>query len=257
MTSPATNPPRASSAMSADSADAPWWRQPAAPAPAHILPFAGWIVWLLVDQFCFDGGSGVRYALRTLTGLALLLWLRPWRWYPAPQWRHLPLALGIGCLVWVVWVVPESELFDRWPDLKEFYLRWLVMPFGRLPVRPHPSPYDPAVCGWALTAIRLAGSAFVIAVIEEFFFRGFLYRWLSRVDFLKQPLTRFAPLAFLWMILIFGAEHEQWAAGIFAGAAYGWLTIRTGNIWAAAWAHVLTNLLLGLYVIGSGRFGFW
>ena len=42
-----------------------------------------------------------------------------------------------------------------------------------------------------------------------------------------------------------------------AGMAYGWLTVRTGSVWAAALSHGVTNLLLGVYVIASRQYGFW
>jgi membrane protease YdiL (CAAX protease family) len=42
-----------------------------------------------------------------------------------------------------------------------------------------------------------------------------------------------------------------------AGAVYGLLAVRTGDIWAAALAHGLTNLALGAYVLLCGRYGFW
>ena len=45
--------------------------------------------------------------------------------------------------------------------------------------------------------------------------------------------------------------------GILAGLAYGLLLIRTRDIWAAVTAHVVTNLLLGFYVLVMGAYGFW
>ena len=55
----------------------------------------------------------------------------------------------------------------------------------------------------------------------------------------------------------FGLEHDRWLAGIFAGLAYGLVAIRTRDIWAAVMAHVVTNLLLGLYVLAVGAYSFW
>ena len=45
-------------------------------------------------------------------------------------------------------------------------------------------------------------------------------------------------------------------AGAMAGAFYGLVAIRQG-VGAAVVAHVVTNLLLGLYVIHTGQWGFW
>ncbi len=117
--------------------------------------------------------------------------------------------------------------------------------------------YAPSVCGWGYTLLRLAGSAFVISVIEEFFWRGFLYRWIQNVDFLDIDPGKVAWPAFLLTAAVFGAEHTEWFAGVVCGLVYGLLYVKTRDIWAACIAHATTNLLLGLYVLGTGAYQFW
>ena len=36
-----------------------------------------------------------------------------------------------------------------------------------------------------------------------------------------------------------------------------WLMLRTRNIWDCITAHMVTNLLLGIYVMCSGQWHFW
>ena len=108
-----------------------------------------------------------------------------------------------------------------------------------------------------LALMRLAGSAFVIAVSEEFFWRGFLYRWMLGKNFLRVDAGRLDPMMFPAVAVLFGLEHAQWLAGIVAGLAYGWVYWRTRDIWAAAASHVVTNFLLGLYVLATGQYHFW
>ena len=58
---------------------------------AHVLPFVMWLtmmVWL--DDPAWN------YNARTLGGLLLLVFFRPWRWYPKFQLRNLPIALESG-----------------------------------------------------------------------------------------------------------------------------------------------------------------
>ena len=117
-------------------------------------------------------------------------------------------------------------------------------------------PYDPAVCGWTLTIVKLIGSAFVIAPVEEVFFRSFLYRWLQNRDFTAVPLSRFDLSAFLWMVFLFTLEHDRPLAAAMAGGVYGLLAIRWG-LGSAILAHVVTNLALGLHVIYHGAWEFW
>ncbi len=236
----------------------------------HVIPFAVWMAILFavdVLNIAEDPSKdhalnwitlGAAYAWRTGLGLLALLWMRPWRYYPGLQRRHLLPAVGLGAAVFVLWVGFESALVQRWlPGLAEVYQRWAVFPFGELRAVTDFQPYNPAVCGWPLALMRLAGSAFVIAIIEEFFWRGFLYRWVRSLDFLDIDPGQLHWPAFLGVAAIFAIEHSEWLAGLMTGLAYGYFYIRTRDIWALALAHVVTNLLLGLYVLGTGAYHFW
>jgi CAAX prenyl protease-like protein len=52
-------------------------------------------------------------------------------------------------------------------------------------------------------------------------------------------------------------EHSLWAAGILAGLAYGWLYMKTNNLWVPILAHAVTNGMLGLWVLHTGQWTFW
>ena len=159
------------------------------------------------------------------------------------------LCIGLigGLVVNVLWVAPE---YSTW------YRTWMELPIGELPPASGPSPYEPSVCGWPLTIVKLVGSAFVIAPVEEVFFRSFLYRRLQARDFRAVPLSRFDLSSFLWMVFLFTLEHDRPVVAALAGAAYGLLAIRFG-LGSAIVAHVVTNLALGLHVICRGEWWFW
>ena len=220
---------------------------------AHIAPFAAWLVIMTL----LGDPAGWKYGVRSATCLVLLIALRPWRWYSGPRWRNVPMAIATGVVVFLVWIAGETNLAARLPALQDLYLLVGTLPPWKPLEIVSGSAYDPAVCGWAWTTTRILGSAFVIAVIEEFFWRGFLYRWLINQDFLDVD-TGLMHTAFFWVVaLAFALEHTRWLAGLAAGLAYGWLFVRTRDIWAAATAHVVTNLLLGLYVVWSAKYHFW
>ena len=91
-----------------------------------------------------------------------------------------------------------------------------------------------------MIAIRLIGSAFVISLAEELFFR----KWL--VSF-----------AGFWpMVALFAVEHDRWLVAAICGVAYGWLYLRRG-LSAAIVAHATTNLVLGLWILKTGQWQFW
>ncbi len=87
---------------------------------AHVLPFAIWLtmfVW-------FD-----EYNARTIGGIILLAIFRPWRWYPRLKLRNIPAALGVGVLIFVVWVGLETPwVAQNAPGVTEWYDRLLVDP---------------------------------------------------------------------------------------------------------------------------------
>ncbi|MDE0839217.1 MAG: CAAX prenyl protease-related protein [Kiritimatiellae bacterium] len=215
------------------------------------------MAWLLVMTFS-GGPSPYAYAFRTLFTTALLIYLRPWRWYPSLKTAHILPAVAVGLAVFVLWVIGESEIASRFPYIQELYLRWGMTPFGDLPndtiVN---SVYAPEACGWTFTIIRIVGSFAVVAIAEEFFWRGCLYRILIDRDFLNVDLNRFKPLAFTIVCVAFGFEHQRWLVGILAGAAYGGLMIKTRSLWAPALAHAVTNLALALYVVWGEHYHFW
>ncbi|MCL2104814.1 MAG: CAAX prenyl protease-related protein [Kiritimatiellaeota bacterium] len=242
----------------------------------HVVPFVVWVGVIFLLQGLASVYPCPRvlypwgYAVKSVVCAGLFLWLKPWRVYPVLKLSNVPLALLVGVIVAVVWIVPETPWLGRTaPNVQAFYHRWCIMMPGTFPNYYNPDffpalPYghlslafSPSEAGWGLTIMKLVGSAGVIAVIEEFFFRGFFYRWLRNAKFWRISLTSFDMHAFWVVVAVFGLEHDRWLAGMFAGVAYGWLTIRTGDVWAAALSHALTNLLLAVYVIGSGQYGFW
>ena len=62
--------------------------------------------------------------------------------------------------------------------------------------------------------------------------------------------------AFLWTVFLFTLEHDRPLAAALCAVVYGLLYLRCGLL-AAIVAHVTTNLLLAIYVIHSGQWGFW
>ncbi len=230
--------------------DADVWR--------HLLPFAVWIS-LMTG---LGEAAGWKYAVRTGAGLAALLAVRPWRGYGRLRWKNVPLALGVGVAVFLLWVGFESSwMKSAAPSIAEWYEKWLVGPIpggiGKLREPMTGTPYDPALTGWTLFAVHMLGTSVVIAIIEEFFWRGFLYRWLAARRFMELPLQHWDRMLFIAVAALFGLEHAEWAAGIACGLLFHWVILRTGDIWAAVLAHGVTNFLLGLYVWKFGQWHFW
>ena len=243
---------------------------------AHAAPFVLWLGVMLIgsmmhltpntasdeiETVSFLSDSQL-YTLKTiLAGLAILL-LRPWRYHIPLQRKNILPALLIGIGIFAVWVIPETEWFHNLcPTLSDLYRTWCVRPFGEL--RPETDAaiaeqaYSPAVTGWLPFGIHLLGTGAVIAVAEEFFWRGYLLRTVRTPDFLDLDAGQFHLISFAAVTLVFAAEHMEMLAGLLAGLCFGLFFVKTRDIWAASIAHAVTNLLLGIYVPLTAHWEFW
>jgi len=108
-----------------------------------------------------------------------------------------------------------------------------------------------------LTISRLAGAALVVPIMEELFWRSFLIRYVISNDYSKVAIGHFTWTSFLVTAVLFGLEHNLFLAGIIAGLTYNLLLYFTRSLTACIFAHGITNLALGLYVLVTGKWYFW
>lgn len=220
----------------------------------HILPF---IAWVAIMALPFPA-SPLKYGLQSLATLITLLLFKPWRLYSAtiPTFGQWMLGIGVGILVAIAWILPETSwITTRWPSFHEFYFRYAIRSTGASTATP--SPWAPQMAGWTGVLIRWGGSALVIAVVEEFFWRGFLMRWIAKRPWASIPFSAVPAFALIISAIVFGLEHDRWLVGIFAGLMYGALCRCTNSLFPALAAHVVTNALIGLYVLAFDAYRFW
>ena len=93
--------------------------------------------------------------------------------------------------------------------------------------------------------------------MEELFWRSLAMRWIDGRDFLAVNPRRVSFVAFALSSALFALEHSQWLAGLLAGAAYGWLYLRSGNLWIPIISHATTNGILALWIVATGSWRFW
>lgn len=211
------------------------------PAAARVMPFVVFLV-LTGCQGKFGAASADWFYLaKTLIGAWLIGQMRPlvteMRW--AVSWE----AVVVGVLIFVVWVGLDPwypKLFSTGATGNPFTI------FG-------------AGSGWAwfFIAVHVLGMTLVVPLLEEVFYRSFLYRSLADADFLSVPLNRFRPIPFLVTTVIFGLAHNEWLAGMLCGAAYQGLTLRKNRLGDAMVAHAVTNFLLGVWIVWRGAWNFW
>jgi CAAX protease family protein len=113
---------------------------------------------------------------------------------------------------------------------------------------------------WAYTflAIRFIGLALVVPIIEEFFLRGCVMRYVVDPTFWEVPFGRVTQLAVVVGTAVPMLMHpgELLAAFVWFSLVT-WLMVRTKNIWNCVAAHAVTNLLLGIYVVTQHQWQLW
>lgn len=221
------------------------------PAFKRILPFAVYMGLIFVFDLLkplvpagvfADHFTAITYPVKILavTGIVIFYWksydeLR----FDQLKAVHILGALATGVIVFVLWINMDWDFATLGSSVA----------------------YDPASLPgntyYAFLAVRLAGTALVVPVFEEIFWRSFVLRYIINQNFIEVRIGTFTWLSFIISSLLFGSEHYLWLAGIMAGVFYSLLLYWSRNIYACIIAHSVTNLLLGIYVIRTGSWQFW
>ncbi len=184
-----------------------------------------------------------------LTVAAMLLVIPGYRSFP---FRINGVAIAVGLIGGAAWIV-LCKLHLEPKVLKPLGLGGLIE-MGR---RPGFNPLKELAANpkWAyeFLAIRFLGLCLVVPIIEEFFLRGFLMRYVMHIDWFLIPFGFATPLALAVGTAVPMLMHpgELIAAAVWFSLVT-WLMLRTRNIWDCIAAHAVTNLMIGLWVLWSG-----
>lgn len=183
------------------------------------------------------------FPLQTILCGALLCW-----WRGAYEFRPFgPAAIAVGTLAGVV-------VFTAWISPQ-----WILGAAARVDgFNPTLLADSPALYAMTLT-LRFARLVLVVPFLEEVFWRGFALRYLIREDFTNVAMGTFTWLSFGIVSFAFMFEHARpdWPAALVTGALLNFVAYRTRSLGACVLAHALANLLLGLFVMRTGQWGFW
>lgn len=216
-------------------------------ALARCVPFFVFMALLALRGYLpADLGLDARwiYGLQTLVVGGLLA--AYWRSYGElvrqnlPDAREAGAAVVVGIAVFAVWV----QLDAPWMQLGTATASFVPLDANGKLV-------------WPLVLLRLAGAALVVPVMEELFWRSFLMRWVQHPGFERVDPQTVGLKAIVLSTFVFTLAHTLWLAAVVAGLAYALLYRQTGKLWTAVIAHAVTNGLLGVWVIATGRWEFW
>jgi len=226
------------------------------PVWSRVVPFAVFLAITVTLQA--GGGETTRYwwyLAKTLIGAWLVWELRSvvseMKW--AISWE----GVVVGVLVFAMWV----GIDPYYPKQDELLFK---LGFGKNPTEQPVVIWNPfaafgagSVMGWMFVVVRTVGSTALVPMLEEVFYRSFLYRYLISPEFERVSLNRMHAVSMAMTAGIFAFTHHQWLAGILCGLAYQGLVIRKNRLGDAMTAHAVTNFLLAVWVVARGDWKFW
>jgi len=214
---------------------------------AYILPMAAFLA------FTWAGGTWksfypISYIAKTIVTAVLLVVC--WRFYTKISWRYwwLGVVVGvIGIFQWVgmqLWLQQHVAFFKPSTDV--------FNPFAD-------GTFASPTIAWSFVAVRIIGAVLVVPVMEELFWRDFLWRQIiAPNDFKLARVGEFEWPAFLVVPAVFAFVHGNWwLTSIVWALMIGGLLVYTKSLGACIVAHATTNLLLALYVLRWKDWAFW
>jgi uncharacterized protein len=219
---------------------------------AYVLPMLVFLVFIGLganDTFkrLVPHAYAVSYVVRTLAVAVLLAVF--WRRYTPIRWNHWWLGVLVGVVGIFQWVGMQLLLQK-------------YVPF----FRPSGDAFDPTAefAGspamlYAFIAVRLIGAVLVVPVMEELFWRDFLWRQiLAPNDFKLADVGEWGWAPFLGVSVAFAVVHGNWwLTSIVWALMIAGLLVYTKSLGACIIAHAVTNLLLGVYVLRYRDWAFW
>jgi len=194
------------------------------------------------------------YTIKIALTLAAMAFVLPgYREFPVRFTRWGLIAGLIGGPIWIGLCLLDWEHAYIAPLLEKIGAGGLIgagdraafNPFVELAAKP---PY-----AWAFLAVRFLGLVAVVPIVEEFFLRGWLMRFVMERNWWEVPFGKAGATAIVLGTAVPMLMHpgELLAAAVWF-SMITWLMLHTRNIWDCVAAHALTNLMLGIYVVSTG-----
>ena len=240
---------------------------------AHVVPFAVFMVFMLLYQFVgeamlweHDLAPWYRhwpeqffYPLQTIATLAVLIFF--WRHYELKWSNKVWFGAAAGFVGIAAWLLPTT-LYDYYemtgkPDSFFEKLSGLA---------PRKEGFDPGVFSdpmayWASLTLRVFRAVVIVALVEEIFWRGFLMRFLLKMDgnYWKVPFGKPAWISFFVVTGAFMLAHAplDWAGAFVYGSLTFGVAVWTRSLLACVVMHGVANATLAWYVMTYAKYGMW
>jgi CAAX prenyl protease-like protein len=212
------------------------------PSLPYIAPFAIFLLFLAIK-----GHLPFEYPIRVLTVAAVLIAFS--RGVVSLRIARPVTSTLAGVAVFLLWIGPDL----LWPAYRQ---HWLFHNF--LMGAAQSSLPEHVRTDYAFLFFRIIGTALLVPIVEELFWRAWLMRYLINPDVQKVRLGAYTALSFWLTAVLFASEHgSYWEVGLLAGIVFNLWMIRTRSLGDCILAHAVTNACLAAYVIGAGQWQYW
>ena len=240
---------------------------------AHVVPFGVFMVFTLLYQF---GGGAMEwkhddavwfrrwpeqlfYPLQTIATFGTLLFF--WKHYELKWSNKIWIGAVAGLIGIGFWLLPTT-LYDHWgmTGKPETFLEKLSG------LAPRKEGFDPGVfeapaAYWVSLILRVLRAVVIVALVEEIFWRGFLMRFLLRMDgdYWKVPFGKPSWISYLVVTGAFVMAHQplDYAGAIVYGSLTYGVAIWTRSLMACVVMHAVANATMAAYAMAYGKYGMW
>jgi uncharacterized protein len=208
---------------------------------------------------------GIRYAHYPIVYTAKIALTIAAMIFVLPGYRQFPfrislLAIVVGFVGGMLWIaicnLRLEEHLVNWLGPESGVITWLGLG-ERAAYNPLDQLSETPAWAYAFLAIRFIGLVLIVPVIEEFFLRGFLMRYIMNPMWWEVPFGEANRAAILIGTLFPVLYHPEKLAALVWFSLVTWLMLRTRNIWDCVAAHAITNAMLGIYVVIAHDWRLW
>jgi CAAX prenyl protease-like protein len=237
--------------MSQPPANATTSPKPSNPEWPYLLPMGVFMAFIFLgglDKWLYPWA----YIGRTIVVAVLLVWVWP-RVKRDIKWTHLPLGVVVGVVGTFQWIGMELGLMKLF-GTGGLHLSMLQFVSNIENSYDYPGAFESKAMLYTFLAIRLLGPVLVVPIMEELFWRDWLWRTIaSDGDYESAPIGGYEKKAVWLLPLAFALVHVQFLTAIVWALLIAWLLLRTKSLGACIVAHATTNLLLGLWVLATWK----
>jgi uncharacterized protein len=188
------------------------------------------------------------YTVKILATAAAMVFV--WPGYRQYSRRLTWWAVVVGVVGAVLWVVLAQVQHHFMNDSS---IEWIRTMGQRSAFNPLKELHDQPALKYGFLLVRFIGLVLIVPVIEEFFLRGFLMRFVQTEGWWDVPFGTVTQLAVIAGTAVPMLMHlGELVAALVWFSMVTWLMVRTRSIWDCILAHAITNLLMGIYVFDSG-----